>query len=155
VRYAVSIALYALFVYLAERQNESYIEPLAVTFLFAIAYYYISLILFQYSDVRKKRGEKYLPEFTIFLLSSYVYASRLHIDGLTSVTLGVMTINVLFSAYFLSDIAADCRSIPNIRKFYVGAFGQFPIETEEALNRVKPLLWFFVAVPFISLAIRP
>lgn len=149
-RLIFSIALYALFVIASEKKNASLINPYAVAALFSFGYFLISLVLFQYSNFKRKSGNRYAIEFVVILAAMHIYGSRMQVDSIGVVSLLLMTANILFSLLFIGKIADDCESVPNIRSFYIGAFGEYPVKTEKALDKVRPLLWFAALIPFAS-----
>lgn len=149
-RLLVSVILFAIFVVFSEKSNNSQINPYAVSFIFSVCYFYVSLILFQYADFKRKIGDKYLVELMLVLLSMHLYGSRLMFDSINYSSIVVMIVNVLFSAFLLKKISIDCKLIPNIKSFSQGAFGEYPIKNKESLQRVKPLFWLLLVIPFLS-----
>ncbi len=146
----ITILLYALFVVISENANKSTINPYAVSFLFSIGYLFVSLIFFQYFDFKKKARDKYLIEYFIVFISIHIYGSRLAFDSISFLSLMIMIVNILFGLFFIKEISSDCRRVPNIEKFTIGAFGEYPIKTAKALEKVKPLMWIIALIPFVS-----
>ncbi len=146
----ISIILFAFFVISSEKANESTINPYAVTILFTIGYLFVSLIFFQYFDFKKKIRGQYIIEFLVVFISMHIYGSRLKFDSITSVSFILMTVNILFSFFFIKQISSDCRRIPNIKNFSIGVFGEYPIKTTKASEKVKTLIWVIALIPFLS-----
>jgi len=146
----ITILLYAFFVVVSENANKSTINPCAVSFLFSIGYFFVSLIFFQYFDFKKKMSDKYLIEYFIVFISMHIYGSRLVFDSISLLSIMIMIVNVLFGLFFIKKISSDCKRVPNIEKFTMGAFGEYPIRTATSLEKVKPLIWVIALIPFVS-----
>ncbi len=135
----VNILLYAVFVFVSEYSNKSSINPLAMSILFSICYLIFTLIFFQYFEFKKKTKDKYLTEYFVVFISMYIYGSRLEFDSISFLSMLVMFINILFGLVFLEKISSDCRRVPDIEKYTIGAFGEYPIKNKKALEKIKPL----------------
>lgn len=146
----VSITLFVAYVVVSEYSSASKINSYAIAALFGFAYFLVALILFQYADFKKKNGGGYVVELVMILLALHIYGNRLQFDSISAAALVLLSANILFSVYFLSDIANDCDSVPNIDSFYKGAFGEYPIISHRALNKVRPLFWCVVFIPLVS-----
>ena len=152
-KFLFSILIISFYVYLLERNNDSLINPFAVSAMFSIVYFYIAMIIFHYADFKRRHGLKYFMELVLILAVVHFYGTRMYIDAISPYTCLVALLHITFIVKNLKGITEGCALVPNISTYIAGVFGEYPIKNIDTLKKVKPLFLILYLIPLASLII--